>query len=450
MKQHSLFAKESKCCFVMDKVEYLGHFISGQGVETDARKINIISNWPVPASVKELRSFLGITGYYRKFIRNYAVISKALTDQLKKGSFAWNEQAHKAFETLKTALSTAPVLALPNFDKIFVMETDASKTGIEAVLMQDHHPLAFISKSLGPKWQKLSVYEKELLAIVCAVQKWEQYLMGSHFIIKTDQKSLKWLLQQRISTPFQQFWLSKLMGFDYEIQYKGGCENLAADALSRVQSSKVLLLAISVVDSDLVSLLTQSYASDSHLLDIKRKLEQGETVDTYVLHNGLLKKSGKIVVGPDILLREKIILWQHASPEGGHSGRDHTIKRVKTLFYWPGMSKDIRQKIRPCQVCQASKYDASPYPGYLQPLPIPHEVWVDVSMDFITGLPKFQGKEVIFVMVDRLSKSAHFMALSHPFTAVQVAQSYLDNVFKLHGWPRSIVSDRDSVFLSQF
>ena len=128
----------------------------------------------------------------------------------------------EAFTSVKSALISAPVLALPDFQKVFVVETDASKSGIGAVLMQEQHPLAYLSKSLGPRWQKLSVYEKELLAIVCAVQNWKQYLCGNHFIIKTDQKSLKWLLQQRISTPFQYFWLSKLMGFDYEIQYKGG------------------------------------------------------------------------------------------------------------------------------------------------------------------------------------------------------------------------------------
>lgn len=123
-------------------------------------------------------------------------------------------------------MTTAPVLAVPNFDKPFIIEPDASKTGIGAVLMQDGHPLAYISRSLGPKWQALSVYEKELLAIVFSVQKWEQYLSNGHFIIKTDQKSLKWLLQQKISTPFQHFWLSKLLGFDYEIQYKSGKEIL--------------------------------------------------------------------------------------------------------------------------------------------------------------------------------------------------------------------------------
>lgn len=114
------------------------------------------------------------------------------------------------------------------------------------------------------------------------------------------------------------------------------------------------------------------------------------------------------------------------------------------------MTKSVRQFVKDCTTCQASKYDSAAKPGLLQPLPIPEEVWVDISMNFITGLPKSMGKEVIFVVVDRFSKAAHFMALSHPFTAIQVAQSYLDHVFKLHVWPKSIVSDRDSVFLSNF
>ena len=171
MTQHSLYVKESKCSFVTTRVEYLGHFISGKGVETDPKKIVVINSWPVPASIKELRSFLGLAGYYRKFIKGYATISKPLTDLLKKGAFEWSEVTQQAFEILKQALVAASVLAIPDFAKEFVVETDASRMGIGAVLMQENHPLAFISKSLGPRWQKLSVYEKELLAMVFAIQK---------------------------------------------------------------------------------------------------------------------------------------------------------------------------------------------------------------------------------------------------------------------------------------
>lgn len=199
------FCYKKNCAFAIDKVEYLGHFISGQGVETDPEKVAAVEKWPVPKNVKELRSFLRLAGYYRKLVKGYACISRPLTNLLKKGEFCWSDEANYAFEALKKVLSSAPALALTDFSKQFEIETDASNGGIGAVLMQGGHPLAFLSKALGPKWQKLSVYEKELLAIVTAVQKWEQYLSGQQFVIRTDQKSLKWLLQQKISTPFQQF-----------------------------------------------------------------------------------------------------------------------------------------------------------------------------------------------------------------------------------------------------
>lgn len=450
MRDNMLFAKESKCAFGVKRIEYLGHFISQKGVETDPSKISAVNSWPVPTNVKDVRSFLGLAGYYRKFVRNYAIICKPLTELLKKGGFHWTEESQAAFTKLKQALTSAPVLAVPDFSKQFVIETDASQKGIGAVLMQDGHPLSFLSRSLGPKWQRLSVYEKELLAIVFAVQKWEQYVSGSHFIIRTDQKSLKWLLQQKISTPFQQFWLSKLMGFDYEITYKSGTENLVADALSRVEGSEVLCLAMSVISSDLNQQIKNSYTLDSHLTELVEKLDQNQTAGKYLLKDGLLRKNRKIVVGPNGNLKAKLINWYHSSPEAGHAGRDLTLARIKQVFTWKGLSKQVRQFVRACQVCQTSKSETVAYPGMLQPLPVPHEVWVDVSMDFITGLPKSEGKEVILVVVDRLSKYAHFVALSHPYSALTAAQAYLDNVFKLHGWPRSIVSDRDSVFLSQF
>ncbi|XP_074271624.1 uncharacterized protein LOC141595557 [Silene latifolia] len=385
MRQNKLYAKSTKCAFAINKVEYLGHFISGVGVETDQAKVVAVAQWPEPKNVKELRSFLGLAGYYRKFVKGYAVISQPLTQLLRKGEFKWDNSAFRAFQALKTALTSAPVLALPDFNKLFVVETDASNNGIGAVLMQEGHPLAFISKTLSPKWQKLSVYEKELLAIVFAVQKWEQYLTGQKFIIKTDQKSLKWLLQQKISTPFQQFWLSKLMGFDYEIQYRAGKENLAADALSRVSGSDLMSLTLSDAQTDLSELIQKSYEVDIFWHNLVEQLKTDPvSVPAYQLSNGFVLKKGRIVVGPDTSVRERILQWLHSAPQSGHSGRDATTRRVKSLFVWKGMTKDISHFIRNCTICQANKYDQSAYPGLLQPLPIPSEVWLDISMDFIT------------------------------------------------------------------
>lgn len=168
---------------------------------------------------------------------HFGTIARPLTALTKKDAFGWNKEAHRAFEKLKETLCNAPVLALPCFDKQFVVETDACGVGIGVVLMQDGHPLAYISRHLKGKQLHLSIYEKELLAVVYAVQKWRHYLLQNHFIIKTDQRSLKYLLEQRLNTPIQQQWLPKLLEFNYEIQYRQGKDNVAADALSRVEGS---------------------------------------------------------------------------------------------------------------------------------------------------------------------------------------------------------------------
>lgn len=264
LHREQLYLKPSKCTFGATVIEYLGHFIFAEGVSTDPRKIESIIKWPTPTVQKQLRSFLGLANYYRWFILSYNIIARPLKNLLTKEAFLWSTAATTVFQALKTALSTAPVLALPDFSKTFTVETDASNLGIGAVLMQDNHPICFINRALGPRHQALSVYEKELLAVVHAVQTWHAYLAHRPFIIKTDQKSLKFLMEQKITTPFQHMWLSKLMGYTFEIQYKQGKENVAADALSRVTGSQLLHIALSQHHHgfyDSLKLLWETYPS---------------------------------------------------------------------------------------------------------------------------------------------------------------------------------------------
>ena len=188
--------------------------------------------WPKPRNVKQLRGFLGLTGYYRRFIAQYAIIAAPLTNLLKKDAFEWSAEAEDSFENLKKAMTSAPVLHLPDFDRPFCIETDASDLGIGAVLLHDTHPIAFFSKKLGPRRRSASTYHKELYAIVEAVQKWRQYLLGREFVIRSDQKSLKELLLQVVQTPDQQLYVRKLMGYKFKIEYKKESANTAADALS--------------------------------------------------------------------------------------------------------------------------------------------------------------------------------------------------------------------------
>lgn len=192
-----------------------------------------------------------------------------------------------------------------------------------------------------------------------------------------------------------------------------------------------------MVDNNLKQLIQELESSAGHHPHFKWK-------------EGILTRKGKVVIGDDAEIRESILIWMHSSHQGGHSGIEVTTKRIKSMFYWPKLKQTVTNFVKKCIVCQKCKADLSAYLGLLQPLPIPNDIWEEVTIDFIEGLPKSQGKEVNMVVIDRLSKYAHFLALSHPFSAITVAQTYMNHVYKLHGFPQSIVSDRDKVFISHF
>lgn len=447
LRKHQLVVNKKKCCFMVREVEYLGHIISGQGVAADPQKVAAMVQWPSPKDVKGLRGFLGLTGYYRRFVRNYGVIAKPLTELLKKDQFLWSETAQVAFEELKQAMISLPILAVPDFSQPFIVETDASSKGLGAVLSQSGRPIAFFSQSLSFRAQSKSVYERELMAIVFAVQKWRHYLMGGHFIIRTDQRSLKYLTEQRLLGEDQAKWTTKLMGLDFEIQYKPGHQNKAADALSR----QMTFNAMSVIQSPVWEQVDTAVQHDEQLNRIKLEvLQQHDSHPGFSVYRGRLYYEGRIVIPKGSDLIPTLIAEFHSSNVGGHSGLLRTYKRMAAVVYWRGMMRDIQDFISKCDTCQRNKYLTLAPAGLLQPLPVPQRVWDEVSMDFITGLPRAHGKDTILVVVDRFTKYAHFLALSHPFSAKDVAQLFIDHVVKLHGFPQSIVSDRDQLFMSNF
>ncbi|XP_019200240.1 PREDICTED: uncharacterized protein LOC109193863 [Ipomoea nil] len=353
MREHKLLAKLSKCSFVQKEVEYLGHIIFDQGLHTDPSKLQAIAEWPKPESIKALRGFLGLTGYYRRFIRAYGVISRPLTSMLKKNSFQWNKEAENAFDQLKQALCVAPVLALPDFQKTFIVEADACHKGMRAVLIQEEKPIAYFSKAFGEKHLGLSIYEKEFMAIINAVEKWRSYLLGRHFIIRTDHHSLKFLLDQKITTSAQQKGLSKLLGLHYTIQYKKGSENCVADALSRREvNQEAELKAVLSIRPQWMEEVANSYEEDDWAQD--------------KLTASLINPSND----PNIAIVEGLI---------------------------------------------RCKSESVASPGFLQPLAIPDQAWKGIAMDFIEGLPRSQGKDVILVYIvtdrDRVFLSKFWQAI---------------------------------------
>ncbi|XP_058733853.1 uncharacterized protein LOC131605523 [Vicia villosa] len=452
LASNKFVAKLSKCVFAVPKVDYLGHVISLSGVTPDPDKIQAIVDWPQPRSLTQLRGFLGLTGFYRRFVRHYATLAAPLTDLLRSTTkFTWNTDAETAFTNLKKIMTATPVLSLPDFSKIFVVETDASAVAIGAVLSQDGHPLAFFSKKLCHRLQAASVYAREMYAITEAVKKWRQYLIGRHFHIFTDQKSLKNLLVQTIQTPEQQKWAAKMQGFSFEIFYKPGKTNSVADALSRKPEETSLMFAISSTIPTFLSHLQQYYTENKTGQDFVTKCLNNQKMQTHFeFKQGLLYFKNRIFLPDDLEFRASMLKECHSTPSAGHSGLKPTLARISATFSWPGIARDVKHYVRCCSSCQHNKYLTTKKQGMLQPLEIPKQVWEDLSMDFITHLPKSFGHTVIWVVCDRLSKFAHFIALPPKFSAVDLARRFSVEICRLHGIPKTIVSDRDPIFLSTF
>ena len=279
-----------------------------------------------------------------------------------------------------------------------------------------------------------------------------QYLTGHHFTIVTDHHSLKELLNQVIQTPEQHMYLAHLMGYDYDIQYRSDSHNQAADALSRLpEHDSPMLMVLSV--PCLTFMKELCHQLDNHSA-YQHYLQEVLTCPTKhpgpEVSQGLILSKGRIWLPRSLPIASTLLTEHHATPTGRHIGVTKTLARIMKNFVWPGLREDVAQFVANCVKCQVTKYEAKKMVGLLCPLPVPHRPWEDLSLDFIVGLPSYQGNIVLLVVVDRFSKGIHLGMLPSNYSALMMASLFLDIVVKLHGLPRSLVSDRDPLFVSRF
>ncbi|KAL4030943.1 hypothetical protein IC575_009198 [Cucumis melo] len=478
LRDNKLYAKFSKCEFWLKQVSFLGHVVSKAGVSVDPAKIEAVTGWTRPSTVSEVRSFLGLAGYYRRFVENFSRIATPLTQLTRKGApFVWSKACEDSFQNLKQKLVTAPVLTVPDGSGSFVIYSDASKKGLGCVLMQQGKVVAYASRQLKSHEQNYPTHDLELAAVVFALKIWRHYLYGEKIQIFTDHKSLKYFFTQKELNMRQRRWLELVKDYDCEILYHPGKANVVADALSRKVSHSAALItrqaplhrdleraeiAVSVgaVTMQLAQLTVQptlrqriidAQSNDPYLVEKRGLAEAGQAVEFSLSSDGGLLFERRLCVPSDSAVKTELLSEAHSSPFSMHPGSTKMYQDLKRVYWWRNMKREVAEFVSRCLVCQQVKAPRQKPAGLLQPLSIPEWKWENVSMDFITGLPRtLRGFTVIWVVVDRLTKSAHFVPGKSTYTASKWAQLYMSEIVRLHGVPVSIVSDRDARFTSKF
>jgi hypothetical protein len=487
LKDANLFVKLSKCAFFQDEVTFVGHTLHKGCIKPDARKVKMIMDWPVPKSVKELRSFLGMVNFCRRFIPQFSTRSRHLTDLIKtekkrrinkakwiksKGPtnksvpWVWTVEHDKEFKFLREALCEYPVLRLPDQSKTFTVTTDASHYALGAVLLQTFddgiHPVGYFSKKLNGAALNYTTHDKEMLAIIKAIEFWRHYLFGAHFKVLSDHVTLKYFLTQSKLNLRQVRWQEFLQYFDVEINYKPGAQQQFPDALSRPPTIAAISRSLSL-DSfhfDWLPWIEKDEAFGPILQALKDGTQRLHRLtpnylkffcvrDRKLFYNA--DGNERLCVPLEGGWRRKLIFEMHKSNLAAHVGVNKTLGNLSEKFFWPKMVKDVKQFVRVCEQCQRAKIDTRGKLGLHQPLDIPTLPWESVAMDFVTGLPiSTNGADAILVVVDRFSKRGRFLPCRKDFSARQVADIFFSGVVCLFGLPKSIVSDRDPKFTSLF
>ncbi|GJU29336.1 putative reverse transcriptase domain-containing protein [Tanacetum coccineum] len=415
-----------------------------------------------PKTPTEIRQFLGLAGYYRRFIEGFSKIAKSMTKLTQKEvKFDWGEKEEDAFQLIKQKLCSAPILALPEGSEDFVVYCDASHKGLGAVFncrgieVRD----CLCSRQLKVHEKNYTTHDLELGSVVFSLKLWRHYLYGTRCTVFTDHKSLQHILDQKDLNMRQRRWLELLSDYDCDIRYHPGKANVVADALSR-KEREVPLRVRALVMTISLDLPKQILAAQIEALKPEnlKKEDVGGMIRTDIPKerlepraDGTLCLNGRSWLPCFGDLRSVIMHESHKSKYSIHPGSEKMYQDVKKLYWWPNMKADIATYVSKCLTCARVKAEHQRPSGLLVQPEIPEWKWDNIIMDFITKLPKSsQGFDTIWVIVDRLTKSAHFLPIRENGPLDKLARLYLNRIVARHGIPASIICDRDGRFTSNF
>lgn len=440
--------------FCIPRIKYLGYILDEEGLKTDDSKVDGIRNFPTPSTAKEVKRFLGMAGWYRRFINNFSSIVAPITQLTTKkaGKFKWNEEAEKSFNLIKDALCSAPVLSMPDFSKPFTIHTDASDVGVGGVLVQgeglEEKVISYMSHKLTTAQRKYSTTERECLAVLLAIEHFRAYIEGSKFSVITDHSSLSWL--QKLKDPVGRLgrWILKLQQYDCKIIHRKGTFNVVPDALSRAFVNEI-------------DIRTVDWQSDQWYVSLRKKIiEKPIKYPDYEVKGEAIYKhcakgqDGKVlpeyewkIVAPKNI-RNQILNDNHDEPSAAHLGYYKTLNRIKEKFYWPMMAKDIMAYVRNCDPCKANKsptYVVRHEMGNTKPLTDP---WRVVAVDYLGPLPRSKkGNNFMLVALDCFTKYTIIEPVRKADT--KSAVKILDQVFTKFGVPEILISDNGTPFVSK-
>ncbi|GBG78493.1 hypothetical protein CBR_g26521 [Chara braunii] len=457
LKKTQLHLNLEKSEFGKDSVIYLGHRLSAAGLEPEATKIEVIRDWPQPVNIRELRSFLGLSSYYWKFVPRFSIIARPLSRLTSENvSYAWDAACTEAFRTLKEALVSYPVLRIADPKLTFVVTTDASQYGIGAVLQQDDgdglRPLEYYNKRMPSVKVATSTYMRELYALCMALDHWKHYLLGRHFKVFSDHETLKWIKMQTTLSPTLLRWFHEIDIFDFELRHKKGCYNRAADALSRHPEYMTCLVKSYDLRKKLKEDLVEQTAKDPKLSSILEQLraDPSSQPDFHEYGGLIFRRYGnhdRLCVPNHEPLRTHFLDLAHG--RSGHFGMAKTYANLLRQFDWPGMKGTAEKFIAECQVCQRIKPCRQKPMGLLTPLPIPDGPEESVSIDFTDmGKVSKNGFSQVIVIVDRFSKFLNLIPLPPHAPTDPVIREFQQKYLLQFGTPKTLVSDRDPRFIS--